>query len=472
MTKNINDLHDERLATTDENGKRIYLYPEDVHGKWKNARLTVYWFLIVIYLVIPWVNFNGKQVLLFNIIEREFVFFGTSFWGHDVPLLAFVLLSFIFFIGLVTSILGRVWCGWACPQTVFIHTIFFQIERLVEGHARHRRSLDKEKMGGRKFFIKALKWLLFLLVSLIISHSFLGYFVGARNLLHMVTADPLEHWTSFLTMLGVTGIILFDFGWFREQFCLIACPYGRFQSVMMDENSLVVAYDAKRGEPRRNTDVKKEDEGDCINCHWCVKVCPTGVDIRRGTQMECIACTACIDACDTIMEKVKKPKGLIRYSSEKELAGGTTTLFSPRVLIYGSALLFFVGIFLFTLNSTNKLSVILLRGSNTPFSVVEATKDVLNHYKVEFHYNGKEHYDLYFTVPDKFQKEGLRLVTPRIPFSMDAGRKKIAHLFFKFPSSFLKNGKRILSLEIYNGKPHEKGVLILTKEVTLIGPYE
>jgi cytochrome c oxidase accessory protein FixG len=333
MAKKRFELDSERLATTDEQGHRVYLYPEDVEGVWKNRRTVFYWFLIIVYLVLPWIYISGKPFLMINIFAREFTFMGSTLHGVEPILFFLILISGLFFMALLTSLYGRVWCGWGCPQTVFIQTIFSKIETLVEGSARARKIFDQAPWTFNKVFRRSLKWVLFTLISLHISHTFIGYFIGPRELLNMSLHNPLENFGIFSAVMIINAIVLLDFGWFREQFCIIACPYGRMQSVMMDANSLVVAYDNTRGEPRRGL-TTKENEGDCINCYACVKVCPTGIDIRRGTQLECIACTNCIDACDEIMDKVKRPRGLIRYSSETLLNGGVHKIVTPRSIAY------------------------------------------------------------------------------------------------------------------------------------------
>ena len=274
--KNRFELDSERLATTDETGRRVYLYPEDVEGRWKNRRTIFYWFLIVLYLVLPWIYIKGKPALMLNIFTREFSFMGFTLHGVEPILLFLVVISGLFFIAFLTSIFGRVWCGWGCPQTVFIQTIFSKIESLIEGGARARKALDEAPWTAGKILKRSLKWICFTIVSLHIAHTFIGYIVGPRELLAISLHNPTQNLGLFITVMVVSGIFLFDFGWFREQFCIIACPYGRMQSVMMDENSLVVAYDKKRGEPRRGL-VPHEQEGDCINCYACVKVCPTGI---------------------------------------------------------------------------------------------------------------------------------------------------------------------------------------------------
>ena len=263
MNKDESDIpiYETRLATTDENGNRVYIHPEDIKGKWKSRRDIFYWFLIFVYLFLPWIYVEKKQWILLNLPKREFHLFGNVFYGHDGPLLLFVILGFVILMAFITSIWGRVWCGWACPQTVFIDAIFRRIEKIVEGNSRKRKALEQAPWSLSKVLKRTLKWILFILVSLHIVHSFLGYFVGTHDLIEITLSSPEKNWTLFITMLTMTGIILFDFGWFKEQFCIIACPYGRFQSVVMDDASMIVAYDKKRGEPRRSKYISKESEG-------------------------------------------------------------------------------------------------------------------------------------------------------------------------------------------------------------------
>jgi cytochrome c oxidase accessory protein FixG len=472
MSLNPYELHPERLATTDEKGNRIYLHPEDIKGKWKNRRRIVYWCLILFYLVLPWIHIDGKQILLLDLFNRRFTIFGIEFWGHDAPYMFFFVAGGIFLIAFATSLFGRVWCGWACPQTVFIDAVYRQIERLVEGKSRVRIKLDASPWNLQKISRRGLKWLLFLLVSLIISHSFLGYFVGTYKLWGIMTHEPSENWTAFIVMLVATGICLFDFGWFREQFCIIACPYGRFQSVMLDANSLVVAYDQQRGEPRGP--VNQVGAGDCINCYHCVSACPTGIDIRRGMQLECINCTMCIDACDNVMDKVNKPQGLIRYTSENALAGKKVSFFRPRSLIYLSVfMLLMISSYLF-LSNRSGLKVFLVRGQNVPFQLSRDQAGeviIVNHYRAELFHQDTVPLSLNFKLTQKDMDEGLTVVSPIDPFELSPGKKNSAQLFFKFKKKFLKQGSRIITLEIHNKNELHKTGLIEEVEVSLVGPY-
>lgn len=465
MAKKRFELDPERLATTDEQGRRVYLYPEDVKGVWKNRRTVFYWFLIILYLVLPWIYIKGKPALMINIFSREFTFMGSTLHGVEPILFFLVLISGLFFIAFMTSLFGRVWCGWGCPQTVFIQTIFSKIESLIEGRARARRLLDESPWTFNKIFRRGLKWFIFTIISLHISHTFVGYFVGPRELLAMSLHSPMDNFGIFSAVMISTAIILLDFGWFREQFCIIACPYGRMQSVMMDENSLVVAYDKKRGEPRRGL-VPREQEGDCINDYACVRVCPTGIDIRRGSQMECIACTLCIDACDDIMDKVKKPHGLIRYSSETALAGGKFKIVTPRSILYLTICLSFVAAFFFFLNKSTQFTYIFMRGTDTPFQVVtEASgqRIIMNHFTVKLSHQGEAQYELNFRIKDADLKDKIQIITPK-PLKINAPEVKTP-MFFKFDPSILIKGSRTIEMEII-----EKDKVISVQEVVLVGP--
>lgn len=466
-TKNRFELHAERLATTDEHGNRIYLFPEDVKGFWKTYRTYFYWFLIILYMIVPWIYVKGKPLLFLDIMKREFTFVGNTFHGMEPIIIFLALVSGLFFLAFMTSVFGRVWCGWACPQTVYIQTIFLGIEKFIEGSARKRKELEDAPWNTEKVFKRTIKWILFTIVSLHITHTAIGYFVGPRELLAMSLGSPFENWGVFTAVMIVTAIILFDFGWFREQFCIIMCPYGRIQSVMMDENSMVIAYDKKRGEPRRGT-TPKENEGDCINCYNCVKVCPTGIDIRRGTQLECIACTNCIDACDDIMKKVGKPKGLIKYSTENALNGKPQKLLHTRPIIYIIAsAIFFVAFFVVLFNSQN-LKVQFIRNIGAPYTIVkesDGTARVLNMYNLKFIHQGDKVYHLSYKSSDP----SVQFITPRIPTKIDKPEMKVP-FFLKFNSDILVNGSKIITFEVYDGENESNRQLVYSQEVTLVGP--
>jgi cytochrome c oxidase accessory protein FixG len=463
---NIFELHPERMSTTDEEGHRVYIYPEDVKGKWKDRRHFLYWALIVLYLVVPWIYINHKPMLQLDIFHREFTLFGNTWFGMEPILIFLTLVSGIFFVGFMTSLFGRVWCGWACPQTVFIQALFLKIEKFVEGSSRQRRGTEHDPLTFKKFFKKTIKWTLYLLVSLHIAHTFAGYFLGPRELLQMTLHSPLDNMGIFIGVMIFTTIILIDFGWFREQFCIIACPYGKIQSVMMDADSLVVAYDNRRGEPRKS-DASKDHTGDCINCYNCVKVCPTGIDIRRGTQLECIACTNCIDACDEVMEKVHKPKGLIRYSTENQLNGKPKKLFTIRSLVYISISILFMSTLAIFLSRSGNLTFQFYRGIEVPFQVVknaDGSSTVINHFTMKVNHQGDAVHIVEFIVHDLDLKDKIQIVTILKPLKFDKHEMKTP-VFFRFNPSVLSAGKKNVKIDV-----KENDIIINTIEVPLIGP--
>lgn len=469
--KNRYELDPERLASTDEHGNRIYIYPEDVDGKWKKRRFKLYWFLVFLYLILPWIYINGKPSLLIDVAHREFTVMGFTLYGMEPILFFLLLISGLFFVAYLVSILGRVWCGWGCPQTVFIQAIFLKIETLIEGKVRERIALDNSPWNLNKIFKRGLKWFLFLLVSSHIAHTFVGYFVGPRELFAMTMNAPTQNLEVFIAVAVITMIFLLDFGWFREQFCIIACPYGRIQSVLMDEHSKVIAYDQKRGEPRRGTpEVSTQQEGDCVNCYSCVKVCPTGIDIRRGVQLECIACTQCIDACDDIMQRLDKPPGLIRYSSESEMQNGAENKKkSFRPYIYIVASLLFISTFIYFLNASSAPALVFIRGVGKPFLLSEGKEfNVTNKFTLMIKHQGNSQYPIELTLDDKSLQNIILIQTSETPIVLDKAEKKI-FIFFKFSQSLLTNGSKTVKINVHNLNSHE---LISHKEVTLVGPID
>lgn len=344
-------LSSEHITSIDEYGNRIGLNPAEVSGYFRTRRTWVQNILILVLLVLPWTTIGGNQTILLDIPAREFYFFGSLFKAHNAPMLLFLALGGALTLAFVTSVWGRVWCGWACPQTVFIDGVFRRIEYFLEGNYLARRKQAIEPLTFTLFLKKCLKWVLFYLASAIIAHSALSYFVGSYSFIHIIQEGPKDHFTLFIFAQVLTALLLFDFGWFREQFCTIMCPYGRIQGLLLDKDSLVVAYDEKRD--------------DCVKCNRCVNACPIGIDIRNGLQMECIACTACIDACDEIMEKVHKPKGLVKYTNISETK---ISLLKPRSLIYLAGISICAIGLLYGLLTFQHSEAFILRSLTTPFT--------------------------------------------------------------------------------------------------------
>lgn len=325
------------VTTINADGSHHSLQPGDVRGKFSTARRISGYFLIAIYLLLPWIPVRGYPAVFLDVAERRFHFFGFTLVAQDVWLLFFGVSGLGFALFFITALFGRVWCGWACPQTVFLDHVYRRIERWTDGDAPARRALGAAPITMGKAARRVAKHFLYILVSLAITHLFLAYFVSIPQLWLYLHEAPGEHWTSFLFVFVTAGLLYFNFAWFREQLCIVICPYGRLQSALSDDHTLVIGYDAQRGEPRGKLGVP--EAGACIDCNRCVQVCPTGIDIRHGLQLECIGCSACIDACDEVMTKVHRPTGLIRYDSLVGFAGGITRWFRARTVVYGVLLL-------------------------------------------------------------------------------------------------------------------------------------
>jgi cytochrome c oxidase accessory protein FixG len=331
----------DHISTVDEHGKRVWVYPKKPKGKLYDYRKWVSYGLLALLFAGPFIKVNGLPLLMLNIVERKFVIFGVLFWPQDFFILVLAFLAMLVFIILFTVVYGRLFCGWVCPQTIFLEMVFRRIEYLIEGDYTKQRALDKMPWNTEKILKKGSKTAIFLLISFIISNTFLAYIIGIDALKQIVIDNPMNHLGGFGSMLVFTGVFYWVFAYFREQVCTIVCPYGRLQGVMLDKKSLTVAYDYGRGEPRGKLRKGQErTEGDCIDCHQCVQVCPTGIDIRNGAQqLECINCTACIDACNDIMRMIDKPEGLIRYDSEEAIAEGRKwKFFTSRVMGYSTVL--------------------------------------------------------------------------------------------------------------------------------------
>lgn len=357
----------DRLAILDDRGHRHTVHPADVTGKRITWRRRGYFALALLFTVLPWVHAGGEPVIKLDIPRRSFHLFGHVFNSQDGFLLFFVLTGVGFSLIAISAMFGRFWCGWACPQTVWLEGFYRRIERLVDGPASQRRALDTAPWSAAKVGRRALKWGLWTLLSLFLGHTFVAYFTGAQELVSYLAEGPSEHMGAFAGAMGLSAALLFDMGWFREQTCIVLCPYGRLQSVLTDEDTLVVGYDAKRGEPRgKATDPKA---GACLDCGRCIQVCPNGIDIRNGWQMDCIGCEQCADACDTVMAKVGRGKGLVRIDSQRGFRGEKRRFLRPRLAAYAVAGLIGVVVSTTTLARRVPFEANVLRLQGTPFVV-------------------------------------------------------------------------------------------------------
>jgi cytochrome c oxidase accessory protein FixG len=353
------------IGTIDEEGKRKWVFPKKPSGKHYNYRTLVSVLLLTVLFSAPFIRIGGQPLILINVLERKFILFGQVFWPQDFYIFVLVMLAGILFVVLFTVVFGRLFCGWVCPQTIFMEMVFRKIEYWIEGDFKQQQKLSKQKWDSEKIRKKTLKHLIFFAISFLISNTFLAYIIGSDELLKIITDNPVNHVGGLASILVFTGVFYWVFSWFREQVCLVACPYGRLQGVMLDRNSIVVAYDYVRGELRgrfkKGENREEAKKGDCIDCHQCVHVCPTGIDIRNGTQLECVNCTACIDACDHIMESVGLPKGLIRYDSEEGIVKQEPKVITTRTIGYSIVLLLILTVISFLLASRTDVDATILK---------------------------------------------------------------------------------------------------------------
>jgi cytochrome c oxidase accessory protein FixG len=461
----INKPHEEyrdSIATVDASGKRLWIYPQQPKGKLYRARTLVGIACLVLLFSIPFIKVNGSPLFLFNIIERKFILFGLTFWPQDFFLFGLTMITFIVFIILFTILFGRVWCGWTCPQTVFMEILFRRIEYWIEGDATHQKILNAKPWNQEKIVKKTSKHLVFFLLSFVIANTFLAYVIGLDKL-SAIVSDPIDlHVKGLTSLLILTAIFYSVYAYFREQVCIVICPYGRLQGVLLDKKSLVVAYDYERGEPR--TKIHKNEiraSGDCIDCFQCVKVCPTGIDIRNGTQLECINCTACIDACDHMMEKVGLPKGLIRLDSEEGIKNKQPFKFNVRILNYSAVLLILLVSLVVGLASRKDLEATVLR---TPGLLYQkyADGDISNLYSVKL--INKTHQDIQTKLKIEGVKGQLKMIGD---FDLKIKKEGLASgaFFLIFHNTDIHSRKTKVEIGVYSGMKK-----IATVKTIFMGP--
>lgn len=449
------------IATVNEDGKREWIFAKKPKGKLYNLRTILSIVYLFIFFTLPFVKVHGNQPFMLNIIERKFILFGVVFWPQDLFLFVLGMLTFIVFIVLFTVVFGRVFCGWACPQTVFMEMVFRKIEYWIEGDSTHQKKLDKQAWNAEKIRKRGSKIVVFFSISFIIANTFLAYIIGSDELIMRIT-DPAGTYTGTLVSLLIfTGIFFGVFYWFREQACIVVCPYGRLQGVLLDRNSILVAYDYIRGEPRGKYSKKQSStKGDCIDCNQCVKVCPTAIDIRHGTQLECVNCTACIDACDQMMESVGYEKGLIRYDSENGIANKQKLKLSPRIVAYSVVLLALIGILAGLIVSRKDVETSILR---TPGMLYQKQKNnqLSNLYNIKLINKTRE--DLPITLKVESDNGKIKMIGKKIIYTK---KEDVAssEFFIFLDRDKIKSRKTKLLIGVYtNGK------MIETVETNFLG---
>ncbi|WP_420321497.1 cytochrome c oxidase accessory protein CcoG [Flagellimonas sp.] len=451
MEENFRDS----IGTITEEGKRAWIFPKKPSGRFFKYRKYVSYGLLLFLFASPFIKINGHQFLLFNVLERRFNIFGFPFWPQDFHLVVVSMIAGVIFIALFTVAYGRIFCGWMCPQTIFMEMVFRRIEFWIDGDRGAQMRLDKSPWNAKKIRKRVLKWIIFFIISFLIANIFLAYLIGSDELIRYIFDGPMAHLGTMVPLLIFTGVFYFIFAWFREQVCIIACPYGRLQGVLLDDKSIVVAYDHKRGEGdngrkkfRKNEDREALGHGDCIDCFQCVNVCPTGIDIRNGTQLECVNCTACIDECDHIMDSIKKPRGLIRYASEDEINKKSKFKFTARMKGYTAVLIVLTGILVGMLFLRNDVEANILR---LPGQLYErkANNVISNVYTYKLvNKTSKEIEDVSFKLLS--HKGTLKIVSGE-NFKVPAEEMAEGTLFIEINNSALTGDKDKLKIGVYSG---------------------
>jgi cytochrome c oxidase accessory protein FixG len=456
----------DRLATVDAKGKRNWVFAHKPKGRFYNIRTIVSLGFFALFFTLPFIKMNGRPLFLFNIPEAKFIIWGKIFWPQDFFIFGLTMVTFIIFIVLFTAAFGRLFCGWVCPQTVFMEMLFRKVEFLIEGDGPKQKLLKNSGWTGEKIRKKLTKHIVFFLLSFIIANFFLAYIIGVDELKKIITEPVSEHVVGFMALIIFSTVFYAVYAYFREQACTVVCPYGRLQSVLLDRNSMIVAYDYKRGEPRGK--YKKEQPadaslGDCIDCYQCVKVCPTGIDIRNGTQMECVGCTACIDACDKMMDAVGRPRGLVRYASENGISEGAKLRYTTRMKMYTGLLIVLTGLLSVLLLTRKDVGGTITRAGGLLFQE-RGTDSISNLYTIKLTNKTMEDINLTLKLEDApgrvLEAAGEQILVKK----EDQGK---GSFFIILPTSFLKDVKTSLHVGLYQGDKK-----ITTIKTNFMGPFK
>lgn len=449
------------ISIVNKEGKRKWVYPKKPKGRYYTARSVLSILLLAFLFGMPFIKIDEHPFMLFDIINRHFIIFGLVFIPQDFYLFGLLMITVFVSLFLITAIFGRLFCGWICPQTIFLEMVFRKIEYFIEGDYMKQIELNNSEWDSRKIFKKVVKYLIFFILSFLIANTFLAYIVGIDELFKIISEPVSVHLSGFIWIMVFTALFYFVFAWFREQACILVCPYGRLQSVLLDKNSIVIAYDFIRGEPRGKVKEKEKKQlGDCIDCNQCVQVCPTGIDIRNGTQLECVNCTACIDACDTIMDKVNRPRGLIRFDSMEGIKNKVRHKFTPRVIGYCTVLILLVSTMTVLFANRKDTDVSILRAQGMLYQSVPDNK-------VSNVYNFKISNKTFKEIPVEFKLDGtageLKLIGNDIilkPMEIHEGS-----LLIIMPKYKIKFTNTPVEIDVYSN-----GKLIDKIETSFLGP--
>jgi cytochrome c oxidase accessory protein FixG len=450
------------VAHISAEGKRVWFFPKKPKGYFYNLRSYLSWVYLAVFFTLPFIKFHGAPLFMLNVTDRIYILFGVRFWPQDFFIFVLGMLIFVVFIILFTVIFGRVFCGWVCPQTIFMEMVFRKIEYWLEGDRKAQMALRAQPWNSKTLTRRILKIILFFAVSFAIANTFLMYIIGSDAVWNIATEPVTQHVGGFSAIVVFSLVFFFIYYWFREQVCLIVCPYGRMQGVMLDKNSIAVTYDHVRGEPRTKHVKKTADQphGDCVDCLECIRVCPTGIDIRNGLQLECVNCTACMDACDTVMEKTHREKGLIRYASENSVLTKTKLKLNRRIVAYSLVLMALISVEAFLLITRSELEVNSVRTRNTLFTV-EPDGKIGNLYNIKLINKTSDEMNIEFRIEGKnasFDWIGHQN-------KLQSGEMKNGELFIYVPVDELPSQRNDVKLEIYSN-----GELKATENLVLLAP--